>query len=596
LGLFGQRQPEGAGARDVQAVQVGGPSGACIGPDEFNRVLAYEDLATGGSFIVVGKHRDLLKDVVLNFARFFREESCGSCVPCRALTGMAQVVLERIVAGKGTAEDVERLQAWQKIMRNNRCGLGQTALTPIVTTIQNFPAAVRRAAGAGRSALRPSFDLAARSKTTTAGRRERVGEARDGQLRPVHARRQDLPGGGRRAAGRGGARGGSLHPDAVQLSGIPPRGRVRICTVLVNGIPQTACTTKVAEDMNVATSTPELEAFRKSVVEILFAEGNHLCPSCERSGNCELQALAYRYRVTVSNFPYLFPKRDVEAWHPKLVKDHNRCIQCKRCIRGIHNAEWPRPLRLRQARRQGRHQHRSGHLEGHRRRAGAAGDGHLSRGRDPAQGQGLRRAHRAAHLRPGAHRQRGAAVSAKAPKKIVATTSLAGCFGCHMSLLDIDERILDLIELVEFNKSPLDDIKTFTKECDVGLIEGGCCNDENVHVLTEFRKHCKTLVAFGECALMGGLPALRNVLPLKECLDEAYLNGPTVADANPRKIIPHDPDIPKILNRVYPCHEVVKIDYFLPGCPPSADLIWDALVALVTGKELDLPYLSFKFD
>ena len=128
-------------------------------------------------------------------------------------------------------------------------------------------------------------------------------------------------------------------PTLCNYPGIPPKGACRICTVLVNGIPQTACTTKVAEDMNVATSTPELEAFRKSVVEILFAEGNHLCPSCERSGNCELQALAYRYRVTVSSFPYLFPKRDVEAWHPKLVKDHNRCIQCKRCIRGIHNAE-----------------------------------------------------------------------------------------------------------------------------------------------------------------------------------------------------------------------------------------------------------------
>ena len=132
---------------------------------------------------------------------------------------------------------------------------------------------------------------------------------------------------------------GTYVPTLCNYPGIPPKGACRICTVLVNGIPQTACTTKVAEDMNVTTSTPELEAFRKSVVEILFAEGNHLCPSCERSGNCELQALAYRYRVTVSSFPYLCPKRDVEAWHPKLVKDHNRCIQCKRCIRGIHNAE-----------------------------------------------------------------------------------------------------------------------------------------------------------------------------------------------------------------------------------------------------------------
>ena len=186
-------------------------------------------------------------------------------------------------------------------------------------------------------------------------------------------------------------------------------------------------------------------------------------------------------------------------------------------------------------------------------------------------------------------------MNATPPKKIVATTSLAGCFGCHMSFLDIDERILELVEHVEFDRSPLTDIKR-VGECDIGLVEGGLCNAENVEVLRAFRAHCKTLVAFGECALMGGLPALRNVLPLKECLDEAYLHGPTVTDANPGKIIPHDPDLPKILNRVYPCHEVVKIDCFLPGCPPSADLIWDALVALVTGKELDLQYRSFKFD
>ena len=110
-------------------------------------------------------------------------------------------------------------------------------------------------------------------------------------------------------------------------------------------------------------------------------------------------------------------------------------------------------------------------------------------------------------------------------KKIIATASLAGCFGCHMSLLDIDERLLELIELVEFNKSPLNDIKTFTKECDIGLIEGGCCNDENVHSLVEFRKRCKTLVSVGECAIMGGLPALRNMIPLRECLEESYLRG-----------------------------------------------------------------------
>jgi coenzyme F420-reducing hydrogenase gamma subunit len=181
-------------------------------------------------------------------------------------------------------------------------------------------------------------------------------------------------------------------------------------------------------------------------------------------------------------------------------------------------------------------------------------------------------------------------------KKIVATASLAGCFGCHMSLLDIDDRILSLIDLVEFNKSPIDDIKRFSKHCDIGLIEGGCCNDENVHNLLDFRKNCDVLVAVGECAIMGGLPALRNGIPLKECLNEAYLNGPTVRRSNKSRTIPNDPEIPRILDRVYPCHEVVKIDVSLPGCPPRADLIWNALTALVTGSELKLPYESFKFD
>ncbi len=180
-------------------------------------------------------------------------------------------------------------------------------------------------------------------------------------------------------------------------------------------------------------------------------------------------------------------------------------------------------------------------------------------------------------------------------KPIVATQSLAGCFGCHMSLLDIDERILDLIELVEFNKSPIDDIKEFTKKCDIGIIEGGCCNSENIHVLKDFRKNCKILISLGECAIMGGLPALRNGIPITECLNEAYLDGPTVRD-NDKKIIPNDEEIPMLLDKVYPLHEIVKIDYYLPGCPPSAELIWNALVALVTGDEMKLPYEVIKFD
>jgi NAD-reducing hydrogenase small subunit len=163
-----------------------------------------------------------------------------------------------------------------------------------------------------------------------------------------------------------------------------------------------------------------------------------------------------------------------------------------------------------------------------------------------------------------------------------------------MSLLDIDERILQLFELVDFDKSPIDDIKEFRGPVDIGLVEGGCANEDNVRVLQDFRRHCKVLISVGDCAIMGGVPAMRNTIALQECLDEAYLNGPTVY--NPTGQIPNDPEVPLLLDKVYPCHEVVKIDYYLPGCPPSADTLWEALTALLQGKPLELPYQLVKYD
>lgn len=179
-------------------------------------------------------------------------------------------------------------------------------------------------------------------------------------------------------------------------------------------------------------------------------------------------------------------------------------------------------------------------------------------------------------------------------KPRVATTSLCGCFGCHMSVLDIDERILELVDIIDFDRSPIDDLKHISQRCAVGLIEGGCANEENVIVLKEFRKCCDVLVSVGDCATMGGIPAMRNPLSLKECFEEAYLNGPTVY--NPAGKIPDDPEIPLLLNKVYPAHEVVKIDYHLAGCPPSADTIWQALVGLLKNNPLEFPYELIKYD
>jgi NAD-reducing hydrogenase small subunit len=179
-------------------------------------------------------------------------------------------------------------------------------------------------------------------------------------------------------------------------------------------------------------------------------------------------------------------------------------------------------------------------------------------------------------------------------KPRVATTSLAGCFGCHMSLLDIDERILDLVEIIEFDKSPIDDFKSFTQRCTVGLIEGGCCNEENVEVLREFRRQCDILISVGDCATMGGIPALRNLVPIEECLQEAYVDGPSVH--NPSGRPPNDVELPLMLDKVYPAHEVVKIDYYLPGCPPSADTLWAALTALLSNEPVELSYPLIKYD
>lgn len=127
------------GADDVQAVKVGGPSGVCIDPSHFGRSIAFEDLATGGSMIIIGNQNNLLRDFILPFTNFFIEESCGSCAPCRSLTVLLRNKLQRILDGNGTMTDIDELYDWaQKGRTANRCGLGQTAANPIITSIENF--------------------------------------------------------------------------------------------------------------------------------------------------------------------------------------------------------------------------------------------------------------------------------------------------------------------------------------------------------------------------------------------------------------------------------------------------------------------------
>ena len=124
-------------------------------------------------------------------------------------------------------------------------------------------------------------------------------------------------------------------PRLCYLKGLVPFGSCRVCTVLVNGRPQAACTQPVSPGIVVENESDRVKQLRRDLIDMLFVEGNHFCMFCEKSGNCELQALGYRYRLTAPRFPYLWPGRAIDAGSPFHMLEHNRCIQCRRCVQGV---------------------------------------------------------------------------------------------------------------------------------------------------------------------------------------------------------------------------------------------------------------------
>ena len=128
-------------------------------------------------------------------------------------------------------------------------------------------------------------------------------------------------------------------PRLCSMAGLVPHGSCRVCTVMVNGRPQSACTQPIAPNMVVENDTEELLGVRRAIIDMLFVEGNHFCMFCEKSGNCELQALAYRFGITAPKYPYMFPKREVDASHPDIWIDRDRCILCARCVRASRDLD-----------------------------------------------------------------------------------------------------------------------------------------------------------------------------------------------------------------------------------------------------------------
>lgn len=176
-------------------------------------------------------------------------------------------------------------------------------------------------------------------------------------------------------------------------------------------------------------------------------------------------------------------------------------------------------------------------------------------------------------------------------KPKIATVWLGGCSGCHMSFLDLDERLLDLAARADVVASPIMDTKEFP-ECDVVLIEGAVANADHVHHLRKIRERAKVLVSFGDCAVTGNVTSLRNGIPVQAVFDRAFLETAAVVIEPPRM---GDGIMPVLVPKVLPLHHLVKIDYYMPGCPPPADVIWRFLDALIDGRAPDVGDATRRF-
>ena len=165
-------------------------------------------------------------------------------------------------------------------------------------------------------------------------------------------------------------------------------------------------------------------------------------------------------------------------------------------------------------------------------------------------------------------------------KPRIATVWLGGCSGCHMSFLDMDERLLELADRAEIVHSPVADIKTFPPGVDVALVEGAVASTEHEHLARVIRRNARIVVSFGDCAVSGNVTALRNTFPLAAVTDRAYGE---LGDGRPAR--PDDyASVARLLPTARPLHEYIPVDAFLHGCPPTADQIWYAVSALLEGK------------
>lgn len=169
-------------------------------------------------------------------------------------------------------------------------------------------------------------------------------------------------------------------------------------------------------------------------------------------------------------------------------------------------------------------------------------------------------------------------------RKKLATIWLAGCSGCHMSLLDIDERILELAKMADIVRSPLVDGKDLPP-IDIALVEGAVASDEHFREILHIRRQARLVIAFGDCAVMTNVTGMRNYFPLKEVYDTAYVSALSNDGAGSG---PHHPNLQRLNEKVVPLQQVINVDFVIPGCPPDADTIFYVLSEFLQDRVPDL--------
>ena len=353
-----------------------------------------------------------------------------------------------------------------------------------------------------------------------------------------------------------------------------------------------ACVTKVVEDMDVQTDTERLRDYRRMIVELLFAERNHVCSVCVANGDCELQDLAIAVGMDHVQLDYLNPDCQVDLSHERFGIDHNRCVLCTRCVRVCDEIEGAHTWDV-----AGRG-HRSRVITDMNQPWGDHRDLHVMRQVRAWPAPPERSSTRAPRSPRLEHDRSKLAFLVEAREKKqwnrlrLATVWLGGCSGCHMSFLDLDEFLIDLAGKVDVVFTPFIDVKVYPENVDAVLVEGAVANEEHLAL------DSPRCASGPDAHLLWRLRRDRQRHGPAEPLGtaELVLKRVYVENGDLNAAIPREPGIlPVLLDQVTPVHAVVAVDFYIPGCPPPASTIRAVLEQLIAGASPHLNGREIKF-